>query len=340
MKGASEVKFLSYALILIFCIMLTGCGNSSDINTPKTVALCFPGGSGNWERNGNALKSRLEEEGFNVNINFAGNVAEQQAQIKDAVSKKPSCLVIGAVDSSALVDVLEEAKAASIPVVAFDRLIMNTDAVSYYASFDNDAVGEAQGLYFEAALNLRGGGSYNIELFAGDPGDNNAHVFFESAMKILQPYITKGQLVCRSRQTDFNSVAVKDWNPENARSRIKDLLSRYYGGETLHVVLCPNDDVAGAIIEEFQKAGRPAPIISGQDGTSAAISRVRNGQQTFTINKDAAELNVKCVRMIKAVVEGTEPKINDVTTYNNGVKVIPAYLCTPLIVDSTNVKDF
>ena len=334
------MKLFSCALILIFCAILTGCGNSDEENI-KNVAICFPGGSGNWERNGNELKTSLEDEGFIVNVNFASNVAEQQQQIKDAIAHKPRCLVIGAVDSSALVEVLEDAKDANIPVVAFDRLIMNTDAISYYASFDNDAVGEAQGLYFESALNLRGGGGpYNIEFFAGDPGDNNAHVFFESAMKILQPYISKGQLVCRSRQTDFSNVAVKDWNPDNARTRIKDLLSQYYAGETLNVVLCPNDDVAGAVIEEIQKAGRPAPIISGQDGTSAAINRVKSGQQTFTINKDAAELNSKCVRMIKAVVEGTEPKINDVTTYNNGVKVVPAYLCTPLIVDSTNVKDF
>ena len=334
------LKILFAAMILVCGVMLTGCGNSDDTNT-RTIAICFPGGSGNWERNGNALKSSLEEEGFIVDINFAGNVAEQQQQIKDAIAKKPSCLTIGAVDSSALVEVLENAKAANIPVVAFDRLIMNTDAVSYYASFDNDAVGEAQGLYFESALNLRSGsGSYNIEFFAGDPGDNNAHVFFDSAMKVLQPYISKGTLVCRSQQTDFNSVAVKDWNPENARTRIKDLLSKYYASETLNAVLCPNDDVAGVIAEEFQKAGKPVPLISGQDGTSAAINRVKSGQQTFTINKDAAELNSKCVRMIKAVVEGTEPKINDVTTYNNGVKVVPAYLCTPLIVDSTNVKDF
>ena len=334
------MKLLSCAVILIFCAILTGCGNSDEENV-KTAAICFPGGSGNWERNGNALKSSLEEEGFTVDVNFASNVAEQQAQIKDAIAKKPRCLVIGAVDSSALVEVLEDAKAANIPVVAFDRLIMNTDAVSYYASFDNDAVGEAQGLYFESALNLRGdGGPYNIEFFAGDPGDNNAHVFFDSAMKILQPYISSGKLVCRSRQTDFSNVATKDWNPDNARTRIKNLFSQYYSSETLNVVLCPNDDIAGAVIEEFQKAGKSIPVISGQDGTSAAINRVKSGQQTFTINKDAAELNSKCVRMIKAVVEGTEPKINDVSTYNNGVKVIPAYLCTPLIVDNTNVNDF
>ena len=335
------MKIFSCALLLILCAILTGCGNSDDVNAPKKVALCFPGNSGNWERNGNALKSSLEAENFVVELAFAENTAQQQQQLKDIVAKSPNCVVIGAIDSGSLVEVLESAKSKEIPVVAYDRLIMNTDAVSYYASFDNDAVGEAQGLYLEAALNLRGGGGpYNIEFFAGDTGDNNARVFYDGAMKVLDPYIKKGQLVCRSRQTDFNSVAVQGWKAENAGARMKQLLSGTYSSETLHAVLSPNDDISGAIIEEFKKAGRPFPIISGQDGTPAALDRIRSGQQTFTINKDAELLTLKCVRMIKAVVEGTQPDINDVTTYNNGVKVIPAYLCTPMIVDSTNIKDF
>ena len=320
---------------------MTGCGNSDDVNAPKKVALCFPGNSGNWERNGNALKSSLEAENFVVELAFAENTAQQQQQLKDIVAKSPNCVVIGAIDSGSLSEVLESAKSKEIPVVAYDRLIMNTDAVSYYASFDNDAVGEAQGLYLEAALNLRGGGGpYNIEFFAGGAADNNAHIFFETVKQILDPYMKRGQLVCRSGQTDFNSACVQDWQSENARPRIRELLSQYYGGETLHVVLAPNDEIAGVILEEIQKAGKPVPLISGLDGDPKAIERIKNGQQTFTIAKDADVLTAKCVRMIKAVVEGVQPDINDVKTYNNGVKIIPAYLCTPQIIDKTNVQNY
>ena len=251
-------------------------------------------------------------------------------------------MVIGAIDSAALVDVLEDATNYNVPIIAFDRIILNTDAVSYYASFDNDAIGEAQGLYFEAAMNLRnGGGPYNIEFFAGGPADNNAHIFFDKVMEILNPYIKSGQLVCRSGQTDFNSAAVKDWNSENARPRIREILTKYYsGGETLHAILAPNDDIAGVILDEIQKAGRPAPLISGLDGDPKAYERIKNGLQTFTVAKDPDVLTAKCFRMVKAVVEGVQPDINDVTTYNNGVKIVPAYLCTPQIVDKTNVNDF
>ncbi len=92
------------------------------------------------------------------------------------------------------------------------------------------------------------------------------------------------------------------------------------------------------MIDELQKAGKPTVLISGLDGDPAAYQRIKAGTQTFTINKDPDVLTEKCVRMIKAVVEGTQPDINDVTTYNNGVITVPAYLCTPQIIDKTNVK--
>ena len=337
----SKIKFLIVTALMIFTVALTGCG-TSDSGGKSTVAICFPNTTPSWQRNSSALQEQLTADGFNVEIQSSSTIEEQQKQIKETLQHKPNCMVIGAIDSAALVDVLEDAKNYNVPIIAFDRIILNTDAVSYYASFDNDAIGEAQGLYFEAAMNLRnGGGPYNIEFFAGGPADNNAHIFFDKVMEILNPYIKSGQLVCRSGQTDFNSAAVKDWNSENARPRIREILTKYYsGGETLHAILAPNDDIAGVILEEIQKAGRPAPLISGLDGDPKAYERIKNGLQTFTVAKDPDVLTAKCFRMVKAVVEGVQPDINDVTTYNNGVKIVPAYLCTPQIVDKTNVNDF
>ena len=336
----SKIKFLCLIALMIFTAALTGCG-STESSGNKNVAICFPNTTPSWQRNASALKENLEGDGFTVDIRSAATIEEQQQQIKEALQNKPKCMVIGAIDSAALVDVLEDAKKYEVPIIAFDRIILNTDAVSYYASFDNDAIGEAQALYFEAAMNLpSGGGPYNIEFFAGGAADNNAHIFFSTVLKMLDPYLKNGQLVCRSGQTDFNAVAVKDWQAENARPRIRELLNKYYSGETLHAILAPNDEIAGVILEEMQKAGKPVPLISGLDGDPKAIERIKNGQQTFTIAKDPDVLTEKCFRMVKAVVEGTQPDINDVTNYNNGVKIIPAYLCTPQIVDSTNVNNF
>lgn len=336
----NQLKFLSVAVLLIFTAILTGCGSSSSSNN-KTVAVCFPNTTPSWQRNGSALQSQLEADGFVVDMKISETSDEQVAQVIEAIKAQPKCVVIGAIDSSAFAQALDETKSYNVPIIAFDRIIFGTDAVTYYASYDNDAIGEAQGLYFEAALNLKNnGGPYNIEFFAGGPTDNNAHIFLKNVLMILDPYLKNGQLVCKSGETNFDTVAVKDWYAENARPRIKELLNKYYSGDTLHAVIAPNDEIAGVILEEFRKAGRPAPIISGLDADPTALDRIRKGQQTFTVAKDPDVLTAKCVRMIKAVVEGIQPDINDVTTYDNGVKIVPAYLCTPQIIDKTNISQY
>ncbi|MBO4402017.1 MAG: sugar-binding protein [Selenomonadaceae bacterium] len=335
-------KIFCAMMLAVFAAALSGCGSSAlslDNSVRKSVAVCFPNLTPSWQRNGAAMQQLLEEEGFTVDIYYTGKAEEQAEQLRSAIAKKPGCIVIGALGTDdQYVDVLAEAKKLKVPVIAFDRVITSSDAVSYYASFDNGAIGEGMGEYLETALGLKSGsGPYNIELFAGGQDDNNAHVFFEKTMAVLEPYFRSGQLVCRSGQTTFDKVYVADWVSENARPRIKQLLSQYYTDTPLQVVLSPNDDIAGVILSEFSAAGKPAPVISGLDGDPAAYQRIREGTQTFTIAKDANVLTAKCVRMIKAVVEGTQPDINDVTTYKNGDRVIPAYLCTPQIVDKTNV---
>lgn len=331
------IKKIFIGALLLIAIAIAGC--SDEASSDRVIAVSFPNTTSSWQRNGDSIKRFLEEDNFIVEMQFAGSPAEQNSQIAELLETKPKCLVIGALDGEGLVDVLEKAKEYEVPVIAFDRIIKNTDAVSYYASYDNEAIGEAMGMYFEAALNLKGGGGpYNIEFFAGAPTDNNAHLFFKNTMAILEPYIQSGQLICRSGQRDFNSVAVADWNANNARTRIKSLIDTYYkDGAQPNAVLSPNDEIAGVILEEMRARNMAAPLISGLDADPAALQRIKAGQQTFTVGKDPDHLTAKCVRMIKAVVEGIRPDINDVKTYNNGVKIIPAYLCTPMIIDKTNV---
>ena len=333
------IKKVLAVFLMLAAIIVSGCGEESSVD--RKVAIAFPNTTPSWQRNGDSMKKTLEDEGFTVDLQFSATSDEQVKKVDELLDGKPSCLVIGAIDGEAFVDVLNKAKEQQVPVIAFDRIIKNTDAVNYYASFDNEAIGEAMGEYFEAALNLKnGGGPYNIELFAGGPSDNNAHLFFKNSMKILEPYFKTGQLVCRSGQMDFDRCATADWNSANAQTRIKSLLDTYYNaGQPLHAVLSPNDDIAGVILEEMKARGMQTPLISGLDADPAAIERIKAGQQTFTVSKDPDLLTSKCVRMIKAVVEGTEPSINDVTTYNNGVKAVPAYLCTPYIIDKGNVNN-
>ena len=331
---------LCLAVLAISSLLAAGCGQDNGEGNKK-VAVAFANSSASWQRNGETIKKTLEQDGFAVDLRFADTATQQAEQLAEQINDAPGCIVIGAVDSTALTDVLKEAKEKNIPIIAYDRLVMNTDAVSYYAAFDNEAVGEAMGEYFEAAMQLKNGaGPYTIEVFAGDPADNNAHLFFSGAMKILQPYLDKGQLVCPSGELTFDRVATKDWEPKNAQARMEKLLAAYYPGSAPAAVLSPNDGVAGGIQAAIESTGYsgPQPLLSGQDADPAAVEAIRKGKQTFTIQKDPELLTAKCVRMIKAVVEGTQPVINDLSTYNNGKITVPSYLCTPLIIDKDNLS--
>ena len=329
------ITYLSLAIMALVLFVAASCG--SDNGSSKKVAVAFANSSASWQKNGQTIKDTLEKEGFSVDLQFADTTDQQVQQIKDQIKASPRCLVIGAVDGSALTDVLAEAKEKKIPVIAYDRLIMDTDAVSYYAAFDTEAVGTAMGEYLEAALNLKSGaGPFNIEVFAGDPKDNNAHLFFEGAMKVLKPYMDKGQLVVPSKETGFDQVATKDWDAKNAANRMEKLLAANPGTDYA-AILSPNDGVAGGIREALAKGySGTFPLITGQDAEPKAIEAIQSGQQAITIYKAPELLTAKCVRMIKAVVEGSKPDINDISTYNNGVITVPAYLCIPMIIDKDN----
>lgn len=322
--------------------MLTGCGQEVSMN--KKVAIAFANSSPSWERNGAIMQKSLEANGFVVDIKYTKDENEQVEQIRELIEGKPGCLVVGAINSDNLADVLAKAKENNIPVVAYGRLINNTDAVSYLATFDGRAIGFAMGKYIETALNLQNGaGPYNIELFAGGPSDPNAPVFFAESMKVLKPYIDNGQLVCRSKEMTFDKVCTKDWEPKNAQERMEKIYKQYYAdGAPIHVILSPNDGIAQGILSTLSSVGYagPSPIISGLDADPAALKSIAEGKQTFTIAQDPDKLVAKCVRMIKAVVEGTEPTINDVDNCNNGVITVPAYLCVPQIVDKGNVSQY
>ncbi len=329
------------AICLAVCTLLTGCAD--DGGQKNTVQLLFPDpNSGIWKYIGELCAQLLREANYEVELHHCTNAATQIEQIKEAVEKNPAAIVIGAQDTGALGEALALAKENGIPVIAYDRLIMHTDAISYYASFDNTSVGEFQARYVEEKLNLKSGaGPFTIEFIAGSADDTNAPLFFNGAYDYLKPYIDKGQLVVVSGQQDFRTVATDGWKPENAQRRMTEILQKYYsGGKSLNVVVAANDDLAGALIQAQQSVGYSgAPtILTGQDAGANGIANIKSGKQSMTIYKDPEVLCGKIVRMVKAVVEGSQPAINDVTNIKNDVMTVPSYLCIPMIIDSTNVN--
>lgn len=347
-------RILSVALVamMTLSIALTGCGGkekeeggSKTESNGKKVGVAMPTQSSErWIRDGGNMKDKLEELGYEVDLQYAeDDVQAQVSQIENMIAKGANCLVIASIDSSALVNVLKQAKDADIPVVAYDRLLMDTDAVSYYASFDNEGVGTAIGEYIEEKAGLATATEpQTIEFFMGSPDDNNAVLLHQGVMGVLQKYLDNGMLVCKSGRVTFEDTCILRWSQETAQQNCENYLSGFYADEDLDIACSAFDGFAYGIKAALEGAGYTAenwPIITGQDAEVMAVKNITAGTQTTSIFKDTALLADKCVTMVQAVLEGKEPEINDTETYDNGKLVVPSYLCTPVSIDKDNYKE-
>ena len=300
-----------------------------------------------WINDGANMKDKLEALGYEVDLQYAEDDPQAQvSQIENMIAAGANCLVIAAVDSGALTTVEAAAKEAGIPIIAYDRLLMDTDAVSYYASFDNKGVGTAIANYIVEAKDLEAareaGESYTIEFFMGSPDDNNAVLLHQGIMEVLQPYLDDGTLVCKTGRTSFEDTCILRWSQETAQQWCENYLTGFYAEEDLDIACTAFDGFAYGVKAALQGAGYTAenwPLVTGQDAELMACKNILDGTQTMSIYKDTRLLAEKCITMVQAVMTGTEPEINDTTTYDNNVIVVPSYLCTPVAVDAENLQE-
>jgi len=315
---------------------------SSGFAADATIGVALPQKtSENWVLAEQLFKDGLTEAGFDPIVQFANSgVTEQQNQIQAMTEQGASVIVVGAIDGSQLGSQLEAAKENGAHVIAYDRLVKNTDAVDMYVAFDNYQVGVLQGKSLLEGLAARkGDGPYNIELIAGSPDDANATPFFEGAMSVLQPKIDDGTLVVVSGQTSFEQIATQGWKAENAQKRMDTILSGSYADTELDGILSPNDTLARAALTSVAQAGKETPVITGQDSEVESVKSIMAGEQYSTIYKDTRELVAQTIKEIQALQKGEEPEINDTKSYDNGVKVVPSYLLTPVIVTKENAAE-
>ena len=296
-----------------------------------------------WNQDGSNMESELKAAGYEVDLQFASNdVQTQVSQIENMIASGANVLVIAAIEGSSLGEALDMAKEAGIPVIAYDRLLMNSDAVSYYATFDNYMVGTKQGEYVVKTLDLDNAeGPFNIEFTAGDPGDNNAGYFFNGAFDVLKPYIESGKLNVVSGQKTFDEAGTPTWATETAQSRAENILSSYYAdGTNVDVWLCSNDSTALGVENALAaNYNGTYPIITGQDCDIENVKNMIAGKQSMSIFKDTRTLASQVVKMVGQILSGSEVDVNDTTTYDNGTGVIPSYLCEPVFADVNNYKE-
>ncbi len=348
------------ALAGVLLLALTACGSGREDSTDTagegeggggggfaqdaTIGVALPSKtSENWVLAGGLFEDGLAEAGFTGDVQYAaasGTVADQQGQISSMVTKGAKVIIIGAADGGQLSTQVEEAKAAGATVIAYDRMILNTDAVDYYVAYDNFKVGQLQGqALLEGMQANKPEGPYTIEVFAGSPDDANAKVFFDGAMDVLQPAIDAGDIVVGSGQVDFKQATTDGWKAENAQRRMDSLITSTYADKELDGVLSPNDTLARAILTSVKGAGKPLPVVTGQDSEVESVKSIVAGEQYSTINKDTRKLVAAAIQMAEDLRDGKEPAVNDTESYDNGAKVVPAQLLPPLIVTKDNVVE-
>jgi putative multiple sugar transport system substrate-binding protein len=295
-----------------------------------------------WNQDGDYMKSELEAAGYEVDLQYAANdVATQLSQVENMINSGCDVLVIAAIEGSSLGEALDMAESKNIPVIAYDRLLMESDTVDYYATFDNYMVGTIQGNFIKDQLDLdNAAGPFNLEITAGDPGDNNALFFYQGAMDVLNPYIESGKLNVVSGQTEFSDVATASWKTETAQSRAETILSSYYAdGTNVDVWLCSNDSTALGVENALSSNYTGSyPIITGQDCDIANVKNMLEGKQAMSVFKDTRTLAKQVVKMVGQIIKGETVDVNNTETYDNGKKVVPSYLCEPVFADIDNYE--
>lgn len=346
-------KFLAVAAAAALALSLSACGrdtgttaSASGSAAKGTIGVAMPTKtSERWIKDGDNIKKQLEAAGYTVNLQYANDdIPTQVTQVNDMVTKKNQLLLVAAIDGVALKGALKEAKDAGIPVVAYDRLLRETDAVSYYTTFDNFKVGVQQGESLLAGLAASGKPKpWNVELFAGSPDDNNATFFFNGAMSVLKPKIDDGTIKIASAETDFKVVATLRWDAAVAKKRMENILTKSYASSDVNGVLAPYDGISRGIIAALKgsgygSGGKALPVVTGQDAELDSVKSIIAGEQYSTIFKDTAELAKATVKMIQEITSGATVTVNDTKTYDNGIKVVPTELLQPVPCDKSNCK--
>jgi len=257
------------------------------------------------------------------------DAAKQQNQAEAALTNGAKVLVLDPVDSASAASIVMRARQSKVPVISYDRLVLNAD-VDYYLSFDNEQVGKLQGQALLDKLKADGKGTGTIVLVHGSPTDNNAKLFKAGARGVLA-----GSGLVLGAEYD-----TPDWSPDKAQQEMEQAITRLGKGK-IAGVYAANDGTAGGAIAAMKAAGVAAPLppVTGQDAELAAIQRIVAGEQFMTVYKPIKKEAEAAAELAVTLVQGKEPPASLVNgKVPNGKKDVPSILLTPIAVTKDNVK--
>ena len=304
-----------------------------------------------WIQDETRFKEALTAAGYEVEILFSqGDSAKEKANVEALLTKGIQVLIICPQDGTAAAAAVEEAKAAGVKVISYDRLVRDTDAVDYYVTFDSVAVGAAQAQYL---VDKASGTGNPLYLYAGAASDNNAFLFFEGAWTVLQPKIADGTFVVknsseavalsskatltRDEQAKIIGQVTTNWDFNTAKGLAEANLTVAPAADKGNVfILAPNDGTARAIADTFgADKDVTSFVVTGQDAEKASVQYIIDGKQSMTVLKDVRTLVADAISTAIAYLQGqTPPQTN---TYNNGKIDVPAKPSEVVTVDKANV---
>lgn len=301
-----------------------------------TVGLCLPEKNEKWTNVVRLVNKQLISLKCATLVRYAeNNPATQAEQISTLVRDGVDGLIVTAIDSLELLEALEEAKQANIPVVAYEELLMNTDAVSAFVGIDYRQVGREMGNYIEQTKMLEvaadTGEQYTIEFLMGPSASDRAVQLYQGVMEVLDKYFRLGILTCPSGRYAFEDCCIPDWDMVAAKTRFEKILKENYT-EAPDIICTADDRFVANCLQAMNEAGIAGwPLITGFGGNDAALSRVQNGEQALTVLPETEVPAEPLAQMIYALMTGTALPVDDATR-NNLVKDVPAWFAMAEVI--------
>ena len=330
--------------------------NTAEAQTPEVIldkiGILLPEEksdiNGSLERT--ELKTRFEENGYDADICFAREDADTQiSQIRELLQDENlKALVISPVDPYALSDVLEEASEQSVPVIDYDKLIMDTDKIKYYVTFDTRSIGNeiAKNIIKQEELDKvrEDRGCRTIEFLMGSPDDEASLFLFNGIMEGLEEYIEDGTLVCRSGKATFDQTGIMDTNTASAMKQLTSVINEFYSVEKTPDIICTASDLfalaAMDILEqkEIYPGDENWPLITGVNADADAVKCIAEGKMGFTVMMDRRDLAEACVTLVNTYLKGEDVEVSNYSQYDNGVKIIGTVTCGGDLIDKDNYQ--
>ena len=312
------------AAIMTAMLALSSSAALADAKNPKIGFSIDDLRVERWTRDRDFFIAAAEKQGAKVFVQSADASEQRQiSQIENLISRGVDVLVIVPFNATVLNNTIKEAKKAGIKVLSYDRLILGAD-IDAYISFDNEKVGEMQA---EGVVKLQPKGNYY--LLGGAPTDNNAKMLREGQMKVLKPYIDKGDIKVVGQQW------VKDWSATEALSIVENALTA--NNNKIDAIVASNDGTAGGAIQALaaQKLAGKVPV-SGQDADLAAVKRVIAGTQSMTVYKPLKTIASEAAKLAIQLARNEKPAYN--SSYDNGLKKVSTVLLKPTPLTKANVN--